>query len=535
MKKSMRKPIMAAVMAAAMMLTACGSKTAETTAAEKTTAGTTAEQTTAAPTTAAQKEKAKKQEIVIANNVDIKSMDPQNQSDVSSAMLIKHLYNRLLSIKDDGTIETDLAESYEMVDEKTYHFKLKEGVKFHDGTPMTAQDVKFTLERAKEMPSSASAASHIAEIITDGDYDVTVKLTAPYPAILYILGNMNMSIVSEKAVTAAGDDYGAEPIGTGPFKYVEWVPNDHWTIERNEDYFGEKALAKRLICRVVPEAGSRCIALEVGEADIALRISETDAPNVEENPKLKCYGEVGSSIEFIGMNCEKEYFKDERVRQAVNYAIDKQSIVDTILEGRGEVANTYFGKTIPSWDETQTAYPYDPEKAKELLAEAGYADGFSVSICVNGDVRNRTAQIVQAQLADVGITVDINSLEWGAYLDMLQTGEMDMFILGWTNSSIDPDRSVSTLFPSDQAGSKGNNYTFLKDKELDKQIADAAIETDHEKRMQMYKDIQARLKELSPWVPLYYQQMLGGINADLKGFEYDKNMNYYFGNCHYEY
>lgn len=536
MKKRTLKPVFAATLAASMMLTACGSGNTATTAA--TTIATEGETTTAAgteATTAAESTgKITKDEITVAYNTDIVSMDPQNQSDVASGLIIRHLYSRLMSISDNGELGTDLVEEYEMVDDTTYHFKIKEGVKFHDGSELTTSDVKFTLERAKTMSSTISSASHIEEIIIDNDYEFTLKLTAPYPAILYVLGNMNFSIVSEEAVTAAGDNYGAEPIGSGPFKFVEWEPNDHWTIERFDDYVEGPALARKIICRVIPEAGNRCITLETGEADIALRLSEVDVPNVENNKDLVAYAEVGASIEFIGLNCESEYFDDVRVRQAVNYAVNKQEIVDTVLEGRGEIANTYCGKTIPGYNPDQEPYPYDVEKAKELMKEAGYEDGFEVSIVINGDVRNRTAQILQAQLAEIGITLDINQMEWGAYLDALKTGEIDMYILGWSNSTIDPDRSFATLFPSDQCGYDGNNYTFFKNEEVDKLIADAAVETNHEERMAMYQELQAVLMENAPWVPLFYQQQPAGTNAKLKGFEYDKNASFYFGNCRYE-
>lgn len=517
-----------------MMLTACGSSTTATTTAATTKAAET--DTTAAAETTAGETAAKitKDEITVAYNSDIVSMDPQNQSDVASGLIIRHIYNRLMSISDDGELGMDLVEEYEMVDDTTYHFKIKEGVKFHDGTDLTTADVKFTLDRAKKMSSTISSASHIEDVIIENDHEFTLKLTAPYPAILYVLGNMNFSIVSEKAVTEAGDNYGEHPIGTGPYKFVEWEPLDHWTVERFDDYVDGPAIASKITCRIIPEAGTRCITLETGEADIALRLSEVDVPNVENNPNLVAYAEVGASIEFVGLNCENEYFDDVRVRQAVNYAINKQEIVDTILEGRGEVANTYVGKTIPSYNADQEPYPFDIEKAKELMKEAGLEDGFDVTITVNGDVRTRTATLIQAQLAEIGINVDIETLEWGAYLDQLKTGDIDMYILGWSNSTIDPDRSFSTLFPSDQCGVNGNNYTFFKNEEVDELIAAAAVNTNHEERMKQYQDLQALLMEQAPWVPLFYQQQPAGTNAKLKGFEYDKNANFYFGNCRYE-
>ena len=534
MKKRNLKPVFAAALAATMMLTACGGGSTATTAATTAADTTASETTTAEATKAADEVKITKDDIIVAYNSDIVSMDPQNQSDVASGLIIRHIYNRLMSISDDGELGMDLVEEYQMVDDTTYHFKIKEGVKFHDGSDLTTSDVKFTLDRAKTMSSTISSASHIEDVIIDNDYEFTLKLTAPYPAILYVLGNMNFSIVSEEAVTAAGDSYGENPIGSGPYKFVEWVPLDHWTVERNEDYIDGPAIASKITCKIIPEAGNRCIALETGEADIALRLSEIDLPNVENNDDLIAYAEIGASIEFMGLNCENEYFDDVRVRQAVNYAVNKQEIIDTILEGRGEIANTYVGKTIPSYNPDQEAYPFDVEKAKELMKEAGYENGFDVTLTVNGDVRTRTATLVQAQLAEIGINVDIETIEWGTYLDQLKTGELDMYILGWSNSIIDPDRSFCTLFPSDQCGYNGNNYTFFKNDEVDKLIAEAAVNTDHEARMKQYQDLQALLMEQAPWVPLFYQQQPAGTNAKLVGFEYDKNANFYFGNCHYE-
>ncbi len=532
MKKRTLKPVFAATLAATMLLTACSGGAAETTAA------TTAAATNAAATEAAKAEattaaeaKITKTDIVVAYNSDVVSMDPQNQSDVASGLLINHVFNRLMKITDDGELQTDLVETYEMVNDTTYKFKIKEGVKFHDGTDLTTSDVKFTLERAQKSSYTIAAASHIDEIIVDNDYEFTLKLTSPYPAILYVLGNMNFSIVPEEMNE---ETFGENPIGSGPFKFTEWVPLDHWKVERFDDYVDGPAIATSITCRIVPEAGNRCIAVETGEADIALRLSEVDVPNIENNPDLVAHAEVGASIEFVGLNCENEYFDDVRVRQAVNYAINKQEIVDTILEGRGEVANTYVGKTIPSYNPDQQPYPHDVEKAKELMKEAGFENGFDVTITVNGDVRTRTATLIQAQLAEIGINVDIEQLEWGTYLDQLKTGDLDMYILGWSNSTIDPDRSFATLFPSDQCGYDGNNYTFFKNTEVDKMIAAAAVNTDHESRMKQYQDLQALLMEQAPWVPLFYQMQPAGTRADLIGFEYDKNANFYFGNCHYE-
>lgn len=544
MRKRRIKSVMAATLAAMMMLTACGSQGGQSASTTGDTASTTEkEQTTSESTTAgttagaaeAGSGKITRDEIILGGKADIKSTDPAGQSDVYSGLLVRHLYNGLLKIDTDGTtVVGDLAESFEIMDDLTYHFVLRKGVKFHDGTELKASDVKFTLERARDMASTKSIAVYFDTITVDNDYEVTLKLNKPSAAMLYLLTGTNMKIVSEKAVTEAGDKYVEQPVGTGPFKFVEWVPNDHWVIERNDDYFGEKPLASKITCRAIVEESSRVIALETGEIDMALDIAETEAANVEANPDLVLEYGPSPSIEYIGLNFQNEYLGNQKVRQAIAHALDLQVFIDTIVEGRGEIANTCIGKTIPGWDSELEPFTYDPELSKQLLAEAGYPNGFEIKINVSSDIRNRAAQIIQAQLKEVGITVDINMYEFGAFLDMLQNGDDEMFILGWSNGNVDPERSTTALFHGDYTGKNGNNYSFMQDDELDAILDAASSELDNDKRMELYKDAQAKLQELVPIIPLYYKQNLNGRRANLKGFVFDKNVSHYYGNLHYE-
>ena len=262
-------------------------------------------------------------------------------------------------------------------------------------------------------------------------------------------------------------------------------------------------------------------------------VDPTDCANVESNPDVKLLSQPSTGIDYVGMNTQKEKFSDKRVRQAINYALDKQTFVDTIIEGRGLVANSYINAAIPGWTDEVEAYPYDPEKAKELLAEAGYPDGFECSIFVNGDLRTRSAQILQAQLADVGIKVDISTYEWGALLDTLNAGEHEMFLLGWSNTSFDPDGSTYQLFYSGNHGATGNRAFFSNDK-VDELILSAQRESEESKRMELYKELQFVLHDESPWCPLYYKENNVGVRADLKGFTLHAGAQHYLGNCHYE-
>ena len=267
--------------------------------------------------------------------------------------------------------------------------------------------------------------------------------------------------------------------------------------------------------------------------EVVWSVDPTDCANVESNPDVKLLSQPSTGIDYVGMNTQKEKFSDKRVRQAINYALDKQTFVDTIIEGRGLVANSYINAAIPGWTDEVEAYPYDPEKAKELLAEAGYPDGFECSIFVNGDLRTRSAQILQAQLADVGIKVDISTYEWGALLDTLNAGEHEMFLLGWSNTSFDPDGSTYQLFYSGNHGATGNRAFFSNDK-VDELILSAQRESEESKRMELYKELQFVLHDESPWCPLYYKENNVGVRADLKGFTLHAGAQHYLGNCHYE-
>lgn len=530
MKKRTAARSMAALMGAAMVLTACGGGN---TTAPTTGASSGGETQTASES--AESGKITKTDIVVGQASDIVTLDPAGQQDTTSGVLMKHAYSTLLDVDNEGKVVPDLAESYEMKSDTEYVFKLREDACFWDGTPVTAQDVKFSLDRAKGMPKTKSNTSKIEEVTVNGDHEVTIKLTELYAAFKTIVTQHNLSILSEKAVTEAGDSYGDVDnlLGSGPFKVTEWVPNDHYTLVRNDNYWGEMPIATSITCRVIPEGSARTIALEAGEIDVVWSVDPTDCANVESNPDVKLLSQPSTGIDYVGMNTQKEKFSDKRVRQAINYALDKQTFVDTIIEGRGLVANSYINAAIPGWTDEVEAYPYDPEKAKELLAEAGYPDGFECSIFVNGDLRTRSAQILQAQLADVGIKVDISTYEWGALLDTLNAGEHEMFLLGWSNTSFDPDGSTYQLFYSGNHGATGNRAFFSKDK-VDELILSAQRESEESKRMELYKELQFVLHDESPWCPLYYKENNVGVRADLKGFTLHAGAQHYLGNCHYE-
>ncbi len=477
-------------------------------------------------------DKQAKEDLTILLASDIKSTDPVVSNDTTTHIILRHMYSRLVSTDAQGNILPDLAESWEQISPTEYTFKLKQGIKFQNGDEVKASDVKFSLERVLQSPRLKVKIEVVNEIVVDNDYQVTLKLSKPFAPLLANLSHPGLSILNEKVVTEAGDNFDAAPVGSGPMKFVEWVPNDHFTLERYDEYYGGPAKAKTLTFRVMPEGSSRTIALETGEADLVVAVDSIDIERVESNPDLQAVVFPGNSIEYVTMDVTKAPFDDIRVRQAFNYAINKQNIVDVVLEGRGEPSYSTMASTVKGYNDQITDYQYDPEKAKELLKEAGYESGLKVELLASGDLRNREAQLIQADLAAVGVDVEVSLLDWGAFLDAIDSGNYPFFILGWNCTSMDPDECMNPLFNSKFIGPSGNRGKYSNPK-VDELLNAAEAETDEAKRLQMYKDAQVITVEDACWIPLHCKEFCVGIRKGLQGFEAYPSGAHWYHNLHY--
>ena len=308
LKKAVSLVLSSAMLLGCMAMTGCQSKQADQTAQTQTDAAQGEEH--AAADTAVELGRT---DIIMGDVGDVKTFDPQQAYDIYSYFMLRHLYNRLVNVEKNGDISCELAESYEILDDTTYHFVLRQGVKFHDGSELKAEDVKFTIERAQGIANTASEASNIKSVTVNSDYDLTIESTKPYPPLLAFLGSERMSIVSKAVVEAAEKDggvYGENPVGTGPFQYVEWIPNDYWKLARFDDYFAGPAKATSLTCKIYPEDSARLIALETGEIDVALQVSAIDADYVSDNEDITILKDVSAQIMWIGFNMNKEILKN---------------------------------------------------------------------------------------------------------------------------------------------------------------------------------------------------------------------------------
>ncbi len=460
-----------------------------------------------------------KDTIIIAQGADAKSLDPHATNDQPSSRVSKQIYSRLVEMNEAMEIVPGLAESWSYVNDTTLEFKLREGVKFHNGEELKATDVKFTLDRMMD----SKKVAHIIEAVTGveviDDYTVQVMTEEPFGPLLSHLTHTAASILNEKAVTESGDDYGQNPVGTGPYKFVDWAAGDRITLESFAEYFEGEAAIKNVVFRNITEGTNRTIGLETGEVDVAYDIEPIDKNRVADHDNLQLVEAPSLSYNYIGINTTKGPLADVKVRQAINYAIDVETIVEVVEEGAAELATTPIGPRVFGHNADVEAYGYDVEKAKALLAEAGLADGFDTTIWTNDNpVRMQIAQIVQAQLAEVGINVVIEPLEWGSYLERTAKGEHDMFILGWTTVTADADYGLYALYHSSQHGGAGNR-DFYTNEEVNTLLEEGRMATDPEVREEKYGKAQEIIVSEAPDVMLYYKTQNIGAQKNVKGFK----------------
>ncbi len=459
-------------------------------------------------------EAAVKDEISVALSADITSLDPMGHNDTKSEKVSFLVFNRLFRLNTDFEVVPDLAEEWDQASDTEWVIKIKEGVTFHDGTEMTSEDVKFSLERSMTMPKVQQVLSEVEKIEIVDRYTIRVTTKSAFAPFLYTLVHAGTSIVP-KAYVESGDEF-ENPIGSGPYRFVEWVSGDKVTLERYDDYFdaGNMGQTATIVFKVIPEGTARTIALETGEVDVVDELPPMDAARVRDNPDLTLYDKPSTRINFFAMNTERAPYDNVLVRQAFNYAIDKEAIIMVALDGAGVEAGSVLAPSFLGYK--AGPYSYNPERARQLLAEAGFPEGFETSIMTSGDDRKRIAEVIQANLNDIGVEAEIEMLEWGTFIDSVLKGLEETLVLGWT-SNPDPDATLTPIFFSGNIG--GMNFSRINDPELDRLLQEGREELDLSERVKVYNEFHEYVMEQAPFVPLFVNNNLTGANADLQGVE----------------
>ena len=454
-------------------------------------------------------------------------MDPQVQAAIATFRVTTQMFDRLVSLDNDMNLVPGLAESWDVVDDKTTTFHLRQGVKFHNGEEMTSEDVKYSLERC--IASSGVNYNYliIDTITCDDDYTVTITTKEPFNALLPRLTLDAASIICKSADTSP-EEFNRHPVGAGPYKFVSWELGGDVVLEAFEDYYKGAPAVKRVIFRTIPEAINRAIGLETGEVDLAYDLGITDLESLAGNDKVTTLTTPSNTVWYLGMNVQKAPLDNVKVRQAIAYALNPQDYIDIVFSGEASLAhNTMLPAGVEGYAPDTVPYDYNVETAKALLAEAGYPDGFATTLwCADSQVMRDSAVVIQEQLRQIGINAEVKTIEQGQYYSETGKGEQDLFIMSKT--SIDPDSMLRAMYHTEAFGLSGNR-SFWAAPETDEMMDRASTTTDKAEALELYKQIQTIVAENVPLVPIAIEHLNAGMQSNVKGF------GLYPGKSHYIY
>ena len=467
--------------------------------------------------------------ITIAEKAEIKTLDPQKTVDSASLSVIQMINQKLFKIDNNGNIVPEIAEEVIKVDAKTTLIKIKKDLFFSNGEPVTVDDVLFSLNRAKESPRMMQDFYMIESFEKVDDSTIKVKTFYEAGNLLHKLASMGASIMNKKALEENENNI----IGSGMFKLKEWVAGDRIVLERNEYFKEANSNVKEIIIKFIPEANSRMIMLETGEVDIAEALLPLDFQKIsKEDDKFTTVEMQSSSNMFIGFDLRDKHLSDKRVRQAIAYAINNQDIVDSIYNGSATVATSPIPKITTGHNENSNPYEQNIEKAKELLAEAGYPNGFDIVLNVNEDnQRVDTAVVIQDNLKAIGVNVQIKTYQWASYVAFVEnpSQEKGMFLMAWNIANDDPDELLYPLYHSTQIDAH-TNVIFYKNEDFDSLISKARETIDKEKRIDLYKKAQDIIQEDLPHYAILYPMQNFAYKKNIKGIEVNKRGYFNFQN-----
>jgi peptide/nickel transport system substrate-binding protein len=475
--------------------------------------------------------------LVVARPSDARDLDPALPFDNESIEVLDQMYERLVRVRPGGTdLEPGLATSWDVADGgKTWTFHLRSGVRFHDGTPMDADAVVFSLERQRDPRHPfhrdrfqywQTQFRNIVKVEKVDDLTVRISIEQSYAPFEANMAMFPVSIVSPTAVEKWGDDFTNHPVGTGPFRFERWDKGHRLVLRKNDDYWGDKAEFERLVFEVIEDPRQRLVALESGAVDMAHAILPEELQFVELHPGLTLHETPSNSVTYLAMNTMHPPFDDVRVRRAANLAINKEPIVKLAYQGLAIAASGPLPPTQWGYHKVRAVYPYDPTAARKLLAEA-QADGKfdpdrTYTLYVPSTPRpylfdpERVARVLQANLADVGIKTDLVLQPYAKHQRALQNGDHDLCVFGWVGDNGDPDNFLYILFDRDNAEvGTAQNAAFYRDPEVHGLLVLAQMSEDKDDRQRLYARVQEKIADDAPWVPLAYSQVAIAARDDI--------------------
>ncbi len=467
-----------------------------------------------APTLSGSVWAASKERIVILNSSVADSLNPFNHSSNPIYGLWQHIIEPLVEI-DYSRHEYAgvLAEAWEYQGKK-WLFHLRKGIRFHDGAPFTSKDVIFSINRIKTDKNSLQGDNFKDVVEMEAPDDHTVVIITKEPNAVFLDRVENRFILSKAAADKYGDQADQHPVGTGPYKFVSFQRGGDFVMTRNDGYWGPKPDIKEVIFRKVTEEAARVAALEAGQADVINNVPVHDVPRLQRNPRLRVEKVEGLRMFFLALNPAFKPFDNKLVRQAVNYSIDTQAIVKNIFEGNGFVLNGPVGPQVIGHDPGMRRYPYDPKKARELLAKAGYASGVEVKLYTSAGrypQDREVCQVIAAQMEKGGFKVELVNQEWAVFWGTsgVNGGKLPFYYIG-RGALTDADTLYDQYFRT--GTTKRVSYSNA---EFDRLIAEEQRTGDHKKRVSVLQQAGKILMEEVPFVPLYNLADIYGVARNI--------------------
>jgi peptide/nickel transport system substrate-binding protein len=463
--------------------------------------------------------------LTIAVEKDARSLDPVVVADNASFQMYTQIYDSLVSVTKDLEIVPSLAE-FKTDDSKVWYFTIKDGIKFHNGAPLTIEDVIYTFEAVMDPETSSPNYENlkVIESIEKVD-DKTVKFTLQYPFAAFLERVYTQPIVNKALRQADPIAYGLNPVGTGPFVFEKWEKNNQLVLNRNEEYWMKYPNLKKVIMKAIPEPSVALVNLEAGDVDMLVKVLPDDFDRIRDNSKLVLDVTPALNYYYLAFNVENEPVNDIEVRKAIYMGVDMNAIIKTVLGQAGVRAMSSLSPS--SWaynpDVEQYALDYNPGEAMKILSEAGLSNGFEITIYTPQDTyRRKIAELMQIQLQAIGVRAKVESLEWASYLPLIDAGKTSMYTMGW-NWLTDPDGLIYDIHHSqveawETNGSSYNGTRFYSE-EVDKALEDARKSSNIAERTKLYQKVQEIWFSNYVHIPLFHKIATTAFNKRVHGFE----------------
>lgn len=480
--------------------------------------------------------------LVIASAGNVNTMDIHGTNDVNSSQVHRHVFSTLVIQDHNLEIQPGLAVDWRQIDDRVWEFDLQEGVLFHNGDVLTAYDVAFSFTRAADAGQIAPILGMIDPDTIEIIDDTTIRIGTRYPFGPFLnhvahpaSGILNASVVGDYEPGEANES-NIDIVGTGPYRFVEMVADSHLILERFDDYHGDAPNIREIRFNVFTDPSARTTAAETGAVDIMMSPFAADLNRLFDNNNMHILEVPGLGSDYMGMQVTFPGLDDVRVRQAINYAVDTQIIVDVAFEGWSPAGETVIAASVFGHHPGISAREQNIERARELMEEAGFNESnpLVVTITTNGENLNRRAmaEMMQNKLAEVHIDASMEIMEFGAFMEARDNGELEMFIAGWIAVTGDADYAMFPLFHSSNHGASGNQ-TWFNNARVDELLEAARSTSDQEARLAYYHEAQEIIHEEAPWVILNQNYVYVVSQSNVRGLYISPTQSHFFGDIYF--